>query len=52
VRRRHGVAIFVLGRKALTRYGFSEGTSPTVNAPDPGYVRLTRRGMFAAYVAC
>jgi hypothetical protein len=52
VRRRHGVAIFVLGRKALTRYGFSEGTSPTVNAPDPGYVRLTRRGIFAAYVAC
>jgi hypothetical protein len=51
-RRRHGVAIFVLGRKALIRYGFAEGTSPTVNAPDPGYVRLTRRGLFAAYVAC
>jgi hypothetical protein len=51
-RRDRGVAIFLVGEKPLRRYGFAEGTSPTVNAPDPGFVRLLRRGMFTAYVSC
>jgi hypothetical protein len=51
-RRDRGVAIFLVGDKPLRRYGFAEGTSPAVNAPDPGFVRLLRRGMFTAYGAC
>ena len=51
-RRDAGVAIFVVGRKTLRRYGFADGASPTTNAPDPGFVRGPRRGRFVAYVAC
>jgi hypothetical protein len=51
-RRPRGVAMFVLGQKALRRYGFADGASPTTNAPDPGYVRLTRNRTFSAYAAC
>ena len=31
-----GVAIFVLGDKALRRYGFADGASPPTNAARPG----------------
>jgi hypothetical protein len=51
-RREHGVAIFVVGRKTLRRYGFADGASPSTNAPDPGYERAIRRGRFVAYVSC
>jgi hypothetical protein len=50
--RDRGVAIFVAGDKPLRRYGFAQGASPTANVPDPGFVRATREGMFAAYVSC
>ncbi|HEY3020632.1 MAG TPA: hypothetical protein VGJ32_10585 [Solirubrobacteraceae bacterium] len=52
--RRHtrGVAIFVLGQKALKRYGFADGASPRTNAPDPGFVPVSRNGTFSAYGAC
>jgi hypothetical protein len=51
-RRDRGVAIFVVGDKALRRFGFADGASPSTNAPDPGFVRAVRRGRFVAYVAC
>jgi hypothetical protein len=51
-RHAHGVAMFVLGLKALKRYGFADGASPTTNAPDPGFTLLTRNGTFAAYSSC
>jgi hypothetical protein len=51
-RRERGVAIFVVGEKALRRYGFADGASPSTNAPDPGFVRAERRGRFVAYVSC
>ena len=52
LRRDRGVAMFVVGRKTLRRYGFADGASPSTNAPDPGFVRSVRRGRFVAYVAC
>jgi hypothetical protein len=51
-RREGGVAIFVLGEKALRRFGFADGASPSTNVPDPGFVPVARRGRFAAYAAC
>ena len=51
-RREHGVAIFVLGRKALRRFGFAQGASPRTNVPDPGYVLVAHNDTFAAYVSC
>jgi hypothetical protein len=51
-RRTRGAAIFVVGRKALQRYGFADGASPSTNVPDPGFVRAVRRGAFVAYSAC
>jgi hypothetical protein len=51
-RHAHGVEVFVLGTKALKRYGFADGASPTTNAPDPGYVPAVRNRTFAAYVSC
>jgi hypothetical protein len=51
-RHAHGVAMFLLGQKALKRYGFADGASPTTNAPDPGYVPLARNRTFAAYESC
>ena len=35
-RRDRGVEVFALGQKALRRYGFAAGTSPSVNLPTPG----------------
>jgi hypothetical protein len=52
--RRHarGVAMFVLGTKALKRYGFADGASPRTNAPDPGYRPIARNATFSAYARC
>jgi Dolichyl-phosphate-mannose-protein mannosyltransferase len=52
LRRSRGVAIFVLGEKALRRYGFADGASPSTNVPDPGFEPISRRGRFVAYAAC
>jgi hypothetical protein len=52
LRRKSGVAIFVIGEKSLRRYGFADGASPSTNAPDPGFVPVARRGRFVAYAAC
>ena len=51
-RHAHGVEVFVIGTKALKRYGFADGASPTTNAPDPGYVPAVRNRTFAAYLSC
>lgn len=51
-RRPYGVALFPIGRKALDRFGFAQGTSPRVNVPDPGYRPLVRRPHFTAYGRC
>lgn len=51
-RHEHGAAIFFTTSKALKRYGFADGASPSTNAPDPGFVRVARHGMMAAYVSC
>ena len=51
-RRERGVAIFVVGTKALRRFGFADGASASTNAPDPGFERAVRRGRFVAYVSC
>lgn len=51
-RRTRGVAIFVIGRKELERFGFAAGASPTTNAPDPGFVPIARNARYAAYAAC
>lgn len=52
-RPRRGVAIFVLGTKALKRYGFAQGASTLTNVPDPGFVGpVARNRTFAAYVSC
>ena len=46
-----GTALFVVGRKTLSRYGFADGASPSTNAPDGGFARGPRRGRFVAYVS-
>jgi hypothetical protein len=51
-RRDRGVAIFVLGRKALRRFGFAQGASPRTNVPDPGFVPVARNDTYAAYASC
>lgn len=51
-RRDTGVAIFLLGDKALRRFGFAQGASPTTNVPDPGFTRVAVRAHFSAYAAC
>jgi hypothetical protein len=51
-RRRHGVAIFVLGSKELKRYGFAAGASPSTNVPDPGFTPVVRNARFSAYASC
>ena len=38
--------------KSLRRFGFADGTSALVNAPDAGYVPIARHGMIAAYASC
>jgi hypothetical protein len=52
LRRERGVAVFVVGRKELERFGFAAGASPATNAPDPGFVPVARNPRYAAYVAC
>jgi len=47
-----GVAIFVLGAKALKRYGFADGADESTNAPDPGFVPIARNATFSAYGSC
>lgn len=51
-RSRQGVAIFAITNKALRRFGFADGASPTTNAPDRGYILRARSNYFAAYVSC
>jgi hypothetical protein len=46
------VAIFLVGTKELERFGFAAGTSPTTNAPDPGFAPIARNARYAAYAAC
>jgi len=52
LRREAGVEVFALGQKALRRYGFAAGTSPSVNLPSPGYEPLVRHGLLSAYARC
>jgi hypothetical protein len=51
-RRERGVAIFVVGRKELERFGFAAGASPSTNVPDPGFVPIARTARFVAYANC
>ena len=51
-RRDHGVAIFVVGRKELERFGFAAGASPSTNVPGPGFVPIARNARYAAYANC
>jgi hypothetical protein len=51
-RRDRGVAIFVVGRKELERFGFAAGASPSTNVPDPGFVPVARNARYAAYANC
>jgi 4-amino-4-deoxy-L-arabinose transferase-like glycosyltransferase len=51
-RRSSGVEVFALGQKALKRYGFAAGTSPSVNVPSAGFVPVARHGILSAYRRC
>ena len=51
-RRDRGVAVFLLGRKELQRFGFAAGASPSTNVPDPGFVPIARNARYAAYASC
>ena len=51
-RRPSGVEVFALGQKALRRYGFAAGTSPSVNLPSPGFAPVARHGILAAFAKC
>jgi hypothetical protein len=51
-RRARGVALFFTTRKALRRYGFADGVSPSTNAPDAGFAPIARHGMVVAYASC
>ena len=51
LRRDRGVEVFALGQKALRRYGFAAGTSPSVNLPSPGFAPVARHGLLSAYRA-
>src|SRR5262249_13412527 len=50
--RRRGVALVLVGQKALKRYGFADGASPRTNVPDPDFAPIARHGLFSAYAAC
>jgi hypothetical protein len=52
LRRDRGVEVFALGQKALRRYGFADGTNPTVNLPNPAFERAASAGLLVAYVRC
>ena len=51
-RRKGGVAMFVVGRKELERFGFAAGASPATNVPDPGFVPIARNARYVAYASC
>jgi hypothetical protein len=51
-RRERGVEVFPLGQKALRRYGFAAGTSPSVNLPGDGFTPLARHGLLSAFSRC
>jgi len=51
-RRPAGVALFLITRRGLRRYGFADGASPTTNVPDPGFVPVARSRALAAYARC
>jgi len=51
-RRDRGVEVYMLGQKALRRYGFAAGTSPTVNLPSEGFTPLARHGLLSAFSRC
>jgi Dolichyl-phosphate-mannose-protein mannosyltransferase len=51
-RRERGVAMFVVGRKELERFGFAAGASPSTNVPDPGFAPIARNRRYVAYAAC
>jgi hypothetical protein len=51
-RRDRGVEVFALGQKALRRYGFAAGTSPSVNLPGDGFTPLARHGLLSAFSRC
>jgi hypothetical protein len=51
-RRERGVAMFVVGRKELERFGFAAGASPSTNVPDPGFVPVARNARYVAYASC
>ena len=51
-RRARGIEVFALGQKALKRYGFAAGTSPSVNLPSPAFSPVARHGILAAYRRC
>jgi hypothetical protein len=52
LRRDRGVEVYMLGQKALRRYGFAAGTSPTVNLPSEGFTPLARHGLLSAFSRC
>jgi dolichyl-phosphate-mannose-protein mannosyltransferase len=51
-RRERGVAMFVVGRKELERFGFAAGASPSTNVPDPGFIPIARNARYVAYASC
>jgi len=51
-RRDRGVAIVVVGRKELERFGRAAGADPSTNRPDPGFAPVARNARYAAYAAC
>jgi hypothetical protein len=51
-RRIRGVAMFVIGRKELERFGFAAGASPSTNVPDPGFAPIARNARYVAYASC
>jgi hypothetical protein len=51
-RRERGVAMFVVGRKELERFGFAAGASPSTNVPDAGFAPIARNARYVAYAAC
>ena len=53
LRRDRGVEVFALGQKALRRYGFAAGTSPSGQpAESAASTPLARHGLLAAYRRC
>jgi 4-amino-4-deoxy-L-arabinose transferase-like glycosyltransferase len=52
LRRERGVEVYALGQKALRRYGFAAGTSPSVNLPGEGFEPLARHGLLSAFSRC